>query len=261
MKTALLISTYNWKEALYLILKAVEAQSKLPDEVLFADDGSREDTKSLIDEFRKRMSIPVKHIWQEDKGFRKAMILNKAIAQTDADYIIQIDGDCIPHRHFVADHIENATADIYTYGTRINILKKYVDDVFAKELINFNFFSKEIKNKTRAIYQKRLAKLYDKTYDYVGKVRGCNISYWRQDILAINGYNEDFEGWGMEDSEMVMRLHNNGLKGRRLRNIGFVFHIYHSVLPKDKVEENTRLEKLAEQTNFVRCKNGIDKYL
>lgn len=107
MKTALLISTYNWKEALSLVLDSIKIQSQLPDEVLIADDGSDDATKQVIDEFRQTFKIPVKHVWQEDLGFRKSMILNKTIAQAEADYIIQIDGDCIMHKDFIKDHIKN----------------------------------------------------------------------------------------------------------------------------------------------------------
>lgn len=260
-KTALLISTYNWPDALSLIFKSIMKQSRLPDEILIADDGSKEDTKNLILQFKEKCNIPVKHFWQEDSGFRKSKILNKAIAGSEADYIIQVDGDCILHKHLIKDHILNACPDQYLYGSRVNIRKEYVDDVFKNESINFNLFSTEIKNKTRALYIPFLAKRY-KSYNHISsKLRGCNISFWKKNFIAINGYNEDFEGWGMEDSEMAIRLHNNGFIAKRLRYIGIVFHIYHQVKSKENVLRNEELEQHVLETHLLRCEKGVDQYL
>src|SRR5690606_27221684 len=133
MKTALLISTYNWKEALDLVLKSVSVQSKLPDEIIIADDGSTQETVEIINQYQSIITVPTKHIWQEDSGFRKAEILNKSIAQTHSDYIIQIDGDCILHPKFIEDHIKNSAKDVYLYGSRVNILPDYVKEVLNKK--------------------------------------------------------------------------------------------------------------------------------
>ena len=105
IKVTLLISTYNWREALSLCLKAVSMQTRMPDEIVIADDGSRDDTREVIDRFRQSCRVPVIHCWQEDKGFRKTRILNYAIAQSAGGYIIQIDGDIVIDRHFIADHL------------------------------------------------------------------------------------------------------------------------------------------------------------
>src|SRR5690606_32761412 len=195
MKTALLISTYNWKEALELVLESILIQSKMPDEILIADDGSTEATKILIETYQSKFHFPLLHIWQEDKGFRKSMILNKAVANTNADYIIQIDGDCILHKEFVADHIKNAKKGIYLYGSRVNILPEFVEEIFNKGIVKFNFTSKEIKNKTRTLHISFLSNLYKPHKGISKKFRGCNVSYWRKDFIDVNGYNEDFVGW------------------------------------------------------------------
>lgn len=113
MKTALLVSTYNWPEALDLIFRSLLKQKELPDEVLIADDGSGEATKKLIADFKAGSTLAVKHVWQEDHGYHKSKILNKAIAASEADYIIQIDGDCLMHPHFIHDHKANAEATTF----------------------------------------------------------------------------------------------------------------------------------------------------
>ena len=113
MKISLLISTYNWPQALDLVLLSVEKLTCKPDELLIADDGSRTETTQLIDAFKKTSSITVRHIWHEDKGFKRSEILNKAIAKSTSDYIIQTDGDCILHPSFVKDHIFLAKKKIF----------------------------------------------------------------------------------------------------------------------------------------------------
>jgi glycosyltransferase involved in cell wall biosynthesis len=261
LQSALLIATYNWTEALELVLKSALMQTVLPSEILIADDGSNQATKLLIEDFQKKTPIPIAHIWQEDKGFRKAKILNKAIAQTKADYIIQIDGDCIMHKNFIEDHINAAQKKVYLYGSRVNILPQFVSLVFQKKRINFNLFSKEIKNKTRTLHIPFLSNLY-KTHDSISKkFRGCNVSYWRQDFIAVNGYNENFEGWGREDSDLVIRMSNNGVKAKRLRYAGIVYHLYHKTNSKENIELNDTLQLETISKKIIKTPNGIDKYL
>src|ERR1700712_962551 len=105
IKCSLVISTYNWPQALELCLKSVATQKHLPDEVIIADDGSGEETRLLIDKYKKDFPVPLLHLWHEDKGFRKTIILNKAINQSSFEYIIQVDGDVILEKHFISDHL------------------------------------------------------------------------------------------------------------------------------------------------------------
>jgi len=261
MKTALLISTYNWPEALELVLKSALSQSVFPNEILIADDGSNEKTKLLIEQFQQKSPVAIQHIWQEDIGFRKSKILNKAIAQTSADYIIQVDGDCILHKKFIEDHLDEAQKGVYLYGSRVNILPDFVSDVFLKKNINFNLFSKEIKNKTRSLHLPFLSKIYKKHLGISRKFRGCNVSYWREDFIAINGYNEDFEGWGREDSDLVIRMGNNGVKAKRIRYAAIVFHIHHKINSKQNFELNDKIQNETIKNKTIRISRGIYQYL
>jgi glycosyltransferase involved in cell wall biosynthesis len=262
MKIALLISTYNWPESLNLIFLSLKKQTLLPHEVLIADDGSQEDTKLLIDSFRDEINIPVRHIWQEDKGFRKSRILNKTLAATDADYIIQIDGDCVMHKRFIEDHVKNISENLYLYGTRVGVRYKKVGKVIAKRQTVFCSFSPMIHQYSRGFRIPFLSRFYKKERLWCSsKMRGCNMSYWRKDFIAVNGYNEDFEGWGREDSDLAIRLYNNGLYCRRLRYIGIVYHLDHDRLSAESMEKNDKMEKGALKNKIIRCDNGVDKYL
>lgn len=261
MKTALLLSTYNWPAALNLVLKSIIRQSVLPDEILIADDGSKEETKLLIESFQKISAVPIKHFWQEDLGFRKSRILNQAVAGTDAEYIIQVDGDCILHSKFVEDHINARATNTYLYGARVNILPEYVDSVFEKQIIDFGYFSKEIKNKSRSLHVPFLASFYKVHKAYSDKFRGCNVSFWRKDFIEINGYNEDYEGWGREDSDLVIRMGNKGVLAKRLRYAGIVFHIHHKINSRDNFDKNDEMQNQTIAKKVVWIENGISKYL
>ena len=119
MLVSLMISTYNWKEALSLCLYSVFAQTVKPCEILIADDGSRDDTKQLIDKMRTKTDIPIVHVWHEDKGFRLSAIRNRSIERAKGDYIIQIDGDILLDKHFIADHLELAEKGYFVCGSRV----------------------------------------------------------------------------------------------------------------------------------------------
>lgn len=261
MKVALLISTYNWPEALDLVLKSAEAQTKSPDEIIIADDGSTNETKELINNFKNRINTPVKHIWQEDKGFRKSEVLNKSLAATKADYIIQIDGDCIMHPHFIEDHLSGIEKNVYLFGSRVNIKPDAVDTVLKDKFSQFPVYSQSIKNKTRNIRIPFLQKIYKPKPLFSKKTRGCNISYWRENIIEVNGYNEIITGWGREDSELILRMLNNGIHGKRLRYGGIVYHIYHPEKSKDNLSENNRIQEQTIKENKTWCDQGINKYL
>lgn len=261
MKTALLISTYNWIDALKLIFESLKIQTIQPTEILIADDGSKNETKELIEQFSKNFPVPVKHFWHEDKGFRKSKILNKAIAQTDCDYIIQIDGDCVMHPKFIEDHITFSEANKYLYGTRATIKKEALPGIFNENIYRFNFFSKNISKRSRTIHNLFLAKK-NKPHDYYSnQFRGCNVSFWRNDFIEVNGYNEDFEGWGREDSDLVIRMNNKGVWAQRLRYAGIVYHIYHKENSKENLVKNNEIQEETIKNKIIRCKKGIDQYL
>lgn len=261
MKTALLISTYNWTEALDLVLQSVEKQTVKPDELLIADDGSGPETKVIIENFKAQTTINIKHVWQEDEGFRRSSILNKAIAQSTSTYIIQTDGDCIIHSKFIADHKKNALKGHYVFGSRVSIKEEFLPRLFKNNIISFTPFSKGIKKRTRAIHSSLLSSFYGVSHTLSRKLRGCNLSFYRSDFIAVNGYNEDMTGWGREDSELAIRMLNNGLQSKRLRYRGIVYHIWHKTSSKSSLNINEQIQQEAINQNIKRCENGINKYL
>ncbi len=261
LRSALLITTYNWPEALELVLISVLAQKISPDEIIIADDGSAEPTKALITKFIKQSEVPVRYVWQEDLGFRRSAILNKAIAATEVDYIIQIDGDCIIHPNFVQDHLKAVQEGCFLFGSRVNIKKEFLKELFAEKRTEFPYGQKGLKNKTRNIHSPFLGNFYFPRKTFSNKYRGCNTSYFRSDLIKVNGYNEAFEGWGREDSELAYRFLNLGLRMKRLRYQGILYHIHHEIKSKARLEQNEAIQQKTIQQKIVQTEKGIGQYL
>ncbi len=258
---SLVTPTYNWPEALELLLLSVLNQSKLPNEVIIADDGSRKETSDLIKRYQKKFPIPLHHIWHKDENNRKPAIMNKAIASSKYDYIIEIDGDIIMHKDFVKDHLSLAERGLYLYGSRVNIQEEHLTTLFKNKQTQFNFFSKGIKKRGRTLHIPFLANRFKKENKISSKLRGCNMSFWKDDFIKINGFNEELVGWGVDDSEMIQRLINIGIQGKRLKYKGIVYHIFHKEQDKSKVGYNENLEKEAKEKKIIYIEKGINQYL
>lgn len=265
LSSSLIISTYNWPQALQLCIKSALAQKKLPDEILIADDGSREDTRELIDRFQRQTPVPIHHVWHEDKGFRLAAIRNKAIAQATGDYIIQVDGDIIMHPYFIKDHLDFARKGTFVRASRI-----YLDEATSSEFmkagkIKVNVWNKGVTNKTSALRLPLLWSLFETSYKNTGderfEIHGCNMAFWKEDAILVNGYNEDFNGWGPEDKEFVARLLNAGIKKRFLKLGGIAFHIYHKENSKSNLHNNEQLFRHSIVSKIRFCKTGINQYI
>ena len=260
MTCALIISTYNWREALSLCLQSVAKQSRIPDEIIIADDGSREDTRLFIEEFKSQSQLPIRHIWHPDEGFRLAAIRNRAMAAAQSDYIIQIDGDIILHPNFVEDHLRCAREGFYVVGSRVMLGEEFSQEALQSGTIpHISIFGKGMRNRTNQIRITPLSKLFGASRKL--RARGCNMSFFRKDILAINGYNEDMVGWGEEDTEMVARLRHNNIGTRRLKFAGVAYHIFHKEASRSSHSTNLSIMQSTIEQRTLRCKNGIDKYL
>lgn len=264
MKTSLIISTYNRPDALRLCLLSAISQSHPADEIIIGDDGSRQETRDTINEIRNMTTIPIIHVWHEDNGFRLAMMRNKSVAASTGDYIIEIDGDIILHRHFINDHVKLAKKGCYLKGGRTN-LGKALTHRLCKEgkLKSINLFTPGIEGKAEnSIHMLPIARLIAPYYrQHKETALGCNMSFFRDDFEKINGYDEFFEGWGGEDGDFGRRLQRAGLKKLQLKFAGIVFHLWH----EDKYMYNKQLNfdysMRADTKQPIRCVDGYDKYL
>ena len=217
------IATYNNIAALNLVLLSATRQTRLPDEIIIADDGSTDATRVAIEQWQGRIACPIIHVWQEDKGYRRAKILNKAFAQSTSDYIVNIDGDMILHPCFIADHLRFARKNTFSAGGRVRIKPALTAQLLKNGNYALGFFTPQIKNRLNALHAPALTPLFYRRDHF----RGCNIAFWRNDLLKVNGYDERYEGYGLEDYDLVVRLLRAGCIKRFVKFAAIAFHLHH----------------------------------
>jgi glycosyltransferase involved in cell wall biosynthesis len=261
MKISLIITTYNRPDALNVVLKSVYNQSLLPYEVLIADDGSTESTAIVIQSHQQQFPIPLIHCHHPDLGFRVAHIRNKAIGEANGEYIILTDGDMILHKDFVKDHAASAKTNYFIQGSRVLLDESTMQQTIAEHRIHFSWYSPGITNRFNAMHSDILMHAFNamKTgkKDYHG-IRSCNMSAWKKDIIEINGFNEEFVGWGREDSEFAVRLLNAGIHRLNLRFGAICYHLWHKSNQENALltKNDAVLEKaILERSTW--CKQGI----
>lgn len=262
MKITLIITSYNWKEALSLCFESIFRQSLLPFEVIVADDGSTSDTGELVCKLARQAPFPVFHVWQEDKGFRAARIRNKAISQARGDYILLIDGDMILEKRFVEDHGRFAEIGFFFQGGRVLLSNELTEQVIEKgRLPDFLSVRKGVENRKNCLHSNLLAGLLTKFSRGLTGIKTCNFSFWREDCLRINGFNEEFTGWGREDSEFAMRLLNAGIRRRNIRFNATAYHLYHSLNERKNLTVNDQILQNTIEKGLKWCEHGMSQHL
>ena len=236
----MIIAFYKKIKALKLIAAALELQTEKDFEVIIADDGSPRNITEQIESIRSGYSFPVRHIWHEDAGFRKNIILNKAICQSKSDYLIFIDGDCIPHHRFVEDHINQREINTALAGRRVKlsprlsisitedkIRNRYLQKtLFRITLLKDGIFGKSTQvEKGIYISNRSIRKLFNRKKPWIV---GCNFSVWKKDLLAINGFDERYLApyWG-EDCDIEARLRWNKGHIKSIKNVALQYHLDH----------------------------------
>ena len=258
---SLIIATYNWKEALALVLATVRSQTTLPGEVLIADDGSRDDTRECIAREAATFPVPLRHCWQEDRGFRKGRILNEAMARAAGDYLIAVDGDMLLHPRFVHSHMRFARRGWYIQGSRMMLGERATARTLAAGRRVAGPLSTDVRNRVNGIHAPLLSVFSRGERGPIYRTRGCNISFWRDDIVRVNGYNEDMEGWGREDTELVARLMNSGVRRRNLKFAAVSYHLHHRARATDSDAANFELVLNVVRDGVTRCEHGVDRHL
>lgn len=260
---SLVVTTYNWPDALALALEGVRRQTRPPDEVLVADDGSRDDTRSLLCDIARNFPVPLRHVWQPDEGFRAARVRNRAIAASSGEYILILDGDMVPRRHFVADHIAAAKPGTFTQGTRLFAGPDASTRMLRERITEPGPFFPDLGRRRHALRIPWLAQLQlaiseraDPKY-----VKSCNQGYWRTDLLRVNGFDERMQGWGREDDELAARCFHNAIARRLLRFSGLATHLHHILRHHDGASPNDAYLAETRSRRTLRCTQGIDGHV
>jgi glycosyltransferase involved in cell wall biosynthesis len=276
---SVIVPTYNRPKALRLCLLSLADQSRLPVEILIADDGSGPETKAVVQQMQADLQhrFPIKHIWQEDIGFRKPRILNETVRQSAGDYLIFIDGDCMAHRDFVLSHVEASSPDAILSGKRVDLGKALTEKLLSgSTIIN----APSVSLLADALFGERprsrkveeaiiirnvwLRSLLHRDRITDDGVWGCNFSLYKDLFYAINGCDEDFLDGSIEDNDLGIRVLNQGKTVRSVRNLAVIFHLWHRSswsFENEKYQHNLAILKRRIENKEPYCTNGIKKFV
>ena len=268
MKTAVIVTTYNRPEALTTVLEGFCQQIDRDFELVVADDGSGEDTASVVKEFQRRGVFPLLHVWQEDRGFRAAAIRNRAVAAVAAEYIVFVDGDCVPSPGFVRAHKRLAEPGYFLGANRVLLSRVLTSRVIADRIPLhawrwWQWVGVWLHRDVNRLLP--LLSLPDGAFRKCAPnrwegIKTCNFSVWRSDLVRVNGLDELYEGWGLEDSDLVIRLIHAGVKHKTARFAAPVFHLWHQEHGRARLEANQNRLHDRLQTSEVRAVIGLDRY-
>ncbi len=262
------ISTYNSPEWLEKVLWGYMHQTRPADEIVIADDGSRDDTRALIDSFKQH--LPIVHVWQPDEGFQKSRILNKALVASTADYLIFTDQDCIPRKDFIATHIEYAQEGYLLSGgyfkLPMDISKKLTrEDIESERAFNLSWLRKQGLPLSFKCTKLSPLKWFTRLMNHITTAKatwnGCNASGWRTDLLKTNGFNEEMQ-YGGQDREFGLRLVNMGLRSKQIRYSAIALHLDHKrpYKTKESIDKNKAIRRATKRSGIIETPYGIKKH-
>jgi glycosyltransferase involved in cell wall biosynthesis len=269
MRIAVIVTTYNRPDALSAVLAGYQAQLDSDFELLVADDGSTTETRRVVESWQSRVPFKVNHIWQEDRGFRAAAIRNRGIAATDAEYIVFTDGDCIPAPNFVARHRDLAERGWFVAGNRILLSEHFTRRVLQGQLPIHAWsggqwltawLRRDI-NRWLPLVPLGDAPFRKRAPNRWKGIKTCNLAVWREDLLRVNGLDESYSGWGLEDSDLVIRLLHAGVRHKSGRFATPLFHLWHAENDRSGLADNRRrLEAILRSQNTLAVR-GVNQYL
>lgn len=261
VRISLIITTYNWPQALDLVLTSVAGQRRMPDEVIVADDGSGEDTARLVASWSSRLGTPLHHVWQENKGFRAGRSRNRAIAAARGEYIILLDGDMVLEEHFVADHEHASAPGYFVQGVRIFTTASCSARMLKDRVTSVGPLTPGVRRPHLAVRSPLLSKYFSSPGVPMPRVKSCNQGFWRSDLIAVNGFNEEIRGWGPEDKECVARLMHLGVRGVQLRFAALATHLYHPTRAPAGMNPNDAILAATLASRSTWCDAGLDQHL
>lgn len=260
MRLSVVVVTYEWPEALDLVLHGLARQRIRPDEVIVTDDGSGPATRAVIERHARDFPTNLVHVWQEDGGARMSRARNRGIAAARGEYIVFLDGDMVAGRDFIADHVEFARPGCFVQGSRVLTSRAATHDLLARRALDLGFFASGIERRRHTLRNGVLRRVYGRPHRREGGIKSCNWGFWREDLVRINGFNEAMTGWGREDNELALRAFRTGLARRDLRFGGLALHLWHPTRknvvdnPNDGVLAQTRV------SGGTRCTVGLERH-
>ncbi len=258
---SLIIAVYKNIAALDLILRGLEQQSFRDFEVIIAEDNDGYDMQDFIKKAQNQYFFPIKHISQPDNGFQKDRALNKSVAASETDYLVFIDGDCIPHEHFLKAHFDNRETGFALFGRRVMLSETLTKQLYSHKKLDKLSFLDLLKSSSKRLDSAFYLPFLPNFIQNTTGIWGCNWSIDKKSIIEVNGFDEDYilPGYG-EDTDIEWRLFKTGIRLKKIKNKAIQYHLHHKENYSDTLSnEKIMLKKQAVGKFF--CENGLSKYL
>jgi glycosyltransferase involved in cell wall biosynthesis len=262
---SVIVSTYNREDALDAVLRALSRQTDRQFEIIVADDGSGPATAGVVRAWAAKTSVPVRHVWHEDRGFRLADIRNRGIVASAGAYIVFLDGDCIARPGFVAAHRRLAEPGWFVTGTRILLSSELTSRVLKQGLEPESWglphwlvrrARREV-NRVTPLMALPLGVLRKATAARWRGARGSNMAFWRADLEKVDGFDTWFQGWGREDSDIFIRLIRAGVGRKDGRYATGVLHLWHHEADRSGLAENERQLDEVLRADRITARRGL----
>ncbi|MEI9933482.1 MAG: glycosyltransferase [Ferruginibacter sp.] len=260
MPASLIIPFYKDIPALELILLALNKQSVKDFEVIIAEDDNALETVFFLQKKIPELNFSLQHISQEDLGYRRARALNNGIKIAKNDFIIFMDGDCIPHKHYIKEYIKEKEEKKILYGRRVNLSENFSRQLrTGKSLIKLNMVTLAFTESTRVIESFYLP-FYPQIFKSKRQLWGCNMGVLKKHLLEVNGFDEDYAEYGYEDIDIYWRLNKSGCQLKSVKYQAIVYHLYHPSKAASELMDKGKIffdQKVKD--GFWQCKNGLQK--
>ena len=263
-----IVSTYNRPDALNLVLSALAEQDYPSFEVIVADDGSTEATARLIRGHQLSQGHSLHHVWQPDDGFRKAEVHNQAILRAAGEYVVFLDGDCLPRANWLSRHAALARRKWFVTGSKIKLSPAFTNEVLTNCLplhwptLKLAAWMRLTGRANHVLY---FANLPDGRWrNYRPKssrhMYGCNMAVWTEDLKAVGGFDERYQGWGSEDRDLAARLINAGIYRKEGRYATDVFHLWHQEVDRSSKKHNRQLLRMVVDSGARQAIKGLNQH-
>jgi len=259
LSISVLVSVYKKCENLELILEAFNRQTDTDFEVVLCEDDQDTSIRDCIISWHNRAKFVIRHVSQPDEGFRKNKALNKGIRVAQGEFMVFIDGDCIPHRRFIESYRRHAAPGVALHGRRVmlsaSISRRLLDGTCANPPSLLDIVLSGSKKIECALYLQSLQKKPRES-----AIWGCNWGIMKSHLLELNGFDEDYVRAGIgEDTDIEWRLLRNGIVLRNVKHACLLYHLHHhQFYSEDEVAINVSLMKAKMARGDVRCLNGLD---
>lgn len=261
MRLSLVILTCERPDALELVLRGAARQRVAPFEVIVTEDGASLGTLACVESLRPRFGVPLVHLTQERNGRGACRARNRGIAAARGDYVVFLDGDMVPGPDFVADHLAFARRGCFAQGSRVLLPEARTLELLEGRRLDVSFFAAGLERRRHLLRVPLLRDLWGLPHRRRDGVKSCNFAFWRDDLVALNGFEESMQGWGLEDAELAQRAFHLGLRRRDLRMGAVALHLWHPPSALKAENPNWVTVREVERSHRIRCVRGLAAHL